>query len=249
MKKGKILIVEDNKITAKHLATTLQKFDYEVTGCVDSLENVKSSIVKSCPDLVILDINLGGDFDGVQIAQVLRLEFEIPYLFLTSLNDQETINRIIQAQPFGYIVKPFDTDNLQAVVDLAIYKAKRRNDLMSIDSNHTVNKSDLDELKNYIFVKNGSNIDRVFIPNIEFVEADGRYTYIHFQGQKKISNAPLKVLKEKLQGRHFIQTHRSYIVNVTKVDTITFNYLNVGKHEVPIGKTYRSDLLNGLEVI
>ena len=251
MGKGKILVVEDNIITAKHIGNTLKKFGYEITDLVDSLEAVERSVVKNEPDLVILDINLGSNIDGIQIAQILRSEFDLPYLFLTSYNDEKTINGIIKAQPMGYVVKPFNPIDLNAVVELALYKSKHTNTSSSTKSLKSAdhNSEEHNDLKDYIFVKNGRNIDRVFIPDVEFIEADGRYTYIHYKGQKKISNASLKVLKEKLEERHFVQTHRSFIVNLTKVETIALHHIHIGKHEVPVGKTYRNELLKGLDVI
>ena len=247
MEKHKILVVEDNIITAKHIGNTLKKFGYEVTDLVDSFEGVQKSIINTPPDLVMLDINLGNQIDGVQIAETLKNEYQIPFLFLTSYNDEKTINRIIKVQPLGYIVKPFNPMDLNTVLELALFKIRSRASLPNATQTSTIKKDN--ELNDFIFIKNGRTIDRIPIEHIEFIEADGRYTYIHFQNQKKISNASLKMLNEKLGGKHFIQTHRSFIVNLTKVETISFNHLHIGKHEIPVGKTFRNDLLELLDII
>lgn len=247
MEKHKLLVVEDNIITAKHISNTLQKFGYAVTGMVDSLKDVQSSVISSRPDLVILDINLGNDIDGIQIAEILKNDFQIPFLFLTSYNDERTINRIIKVQPLGYIVKPFNPIDLNTVVELALYKI-RSNVVTPIISEPPSAKRDI-ELDDFIFIKNGRNIERIPIEEIKFVEADGRYTYIYYNDKKKISNASLKVLNDKLSGKHFIQTHRSYIVNLTKVETISLSHLHIGEHEIPVGKTHRNELLGMLDII
>ena len=244
MEKYKILVVEDNIITAKHIGNTLKKFGYEVTDLVDSLRGVQHSIIANRPNLVVLDINLGNKIDGIQIAEILKNEFQIPFLFLTSYNDEQTINRIIKVQPLGYIVKPFNPIDLNAVVELALFKIRSN----SIDGGHEVVQKGND-LNDFIFIKNGRNIDRIPIDQINFIEADGRYTYIHYDNKKKISNASLKVLNDKLKGKHFVQTHRSYIVNLTKVETISLSYLHIGENEIPVGKTYRNDLMGILDVI
>jgi len=104
-------------------------------------------------------------------------------------------------------------------------------------------------MSDFLFIKNGRNIDRIRIKDIDFIQADGRYTYIHSKGSKKISNTPLKSLLDKLEHSRFVRTHKSFLVNLTKVDTITLNYLVIGDYDIPISKNYRSDLLAGLDIV
>jgi len=243
MKNNKLLIVEDNIITAKHIGNSLKKFGFEITDMVNSLEGVQKSIIKSTPDLVILDINLGRDIDGIHIAEILEKEYGISFIFLTSYNDETTINRIVKLNPLGYIIKPFNPIDLNAVIELALFKLNNKLAKQAVGFEDKVN---LDE---FLFVKNGRKIDRVFIPEIEFIQADGRYTYIFQENKKKICNSSLKTLKEKLADSHFVQTHKSYLVNLTKINTITLNYLVIGEHEIPISKNYRADLLGFLNMV
>jgi DNA-binding LytR/AlgR family response regulator len=243
--KQNILIVEDNIITAKHIANSLKKFGYQIVAMVNSLEGVQKEIAKNIPDLVILDINLGRDIDGINIAEILEKEFQIPFIFLTSYNDEGTINRIIKLKPLGYIIKPFNPIDLNAVVELALAKIKSQFSLNK-SSNGKINKENLD---NFFFIKNGKKIDKVEIDNIDFIKVEGRYTYIYSQGGKKICNSNLKTLKERLDSAYFIQTHKSYIANLTKVNTITFNNLLIGSYEIPISKNYRSGLISLLNLI
>lgn len=249
MDKKKILVVEDNIITAKHIANSLKKFGYEVTGMVNSVDAVLKSIVKNTPDLAILDINLGRDVDGIQIANLLEKEYGVAFIFLTSYNDEETINRILKLNPLGYIIKPFNPVDLKSVIELALFKLNSSKKAVNVSTSEEQISTHTNELDEYLFVKNGRNIDRIPIKDIDFVQADGRYTYIHCNGNKKISNTPLKSLLEKLSDSNFVRTHKSYLVNLTKVDTITLNYLLIGDYEIAISKNYRSDLLAGLEIV
>ena len=249
MDKKKILVVEDNIITAKHIANSLKKFGYEVTGMVNSADAVLKSIVKNTPDLAILDINLGRDVDGIQIANLLEKEYGVAFIFLTSYNDEETINRILKLNPLGYIIKPFNPVDLKSVIELALFKLNSSKKTVNVSTSEEQISTHTNELDEYLFVKNGRNIDRIPIKDIDFVQADGRYTYIHCNGNKKISNTPLKSLLEKLSDSNFVRTHKSYLVNLTKVDTITLNYLLIGDYEIAISKNYRSDLLAGLEIV
>ena len=242
---NKILVVEDNIITAKHISNSLINFGYVVTGQVNSIEGVKKNIINSTPDLVILDINLGREIDGIQIAEMLEKEFGIAFIFLTSYNDEKTINRILKLRPLGYIIKPFNPKDLKYVIEIALFK------INSNLANHTKKPIEIDasNLDEFLFVKNGKNIDRIPICNIEFIHADGRYTYIHCEKEKKISNTPLKLLREKLSKSHFVQIHKSYIVNLTKVDTITYSYLLIRDIEIPISKNFKGDLIGGLDIV
>lgn len=249
MDKKKILVVEDNIITAKHISNSLKKFGYEVTDMVNSADAALKSIVKNTPDLALLDINLGREVDGIQIADTLEKEYGVPFIFLTSYNDEETINRILKLNPLGYIIKPFNPVDLKAVIELAIFKTKSQKRIVNKPESKENSSSQPDVLADYLFVKNGRNIDRIPIKDIDYVQADGRYTYIHCNGSKKISNTPLKSLLEKLSDSHFVRTHKSFMVNLTKVDTITLTYLLIDNNEVPISKNYRSDLLAGMDIV
>ena len=248
MEKSKILVVEDNIITAKHITNSLKKFGHTITDMVNSKKTVEKSIVSNRPDLVILDINLGQEIDGIQIAGILENDYSIPFVFLTSYNDEETISRILKLNPSGYIIKPFNPVDLNSVVELALFKARSGKQKVKMPE-EVKSGSASTSLDEFLFVKNGRNIDRIPVAEIDFIQADGRYTYIHVNGVKKISNTPLKSLRDKLSRANFVQTHKSFIVNLTMVDTITLHLLLIGDYEIPISKNYRSDLLAGLEIV
>jgi DNA-binding LytR/AlgR family response regulator len=245
--KHSILIVEDNIITAKHIANSLKKFGYQIAALVNSLEGVQKELAKSIPDLVILDINLGRDIDGINIAEILEKEFQIPFIFLTSYNDESTINRIIKLKPLGYIIKPFNPVDLNGVVELAIAK------IVSIRKLNTIKSQDgnlkKDSIDDFFFIKNGRKIEKVAINEIDFIRVEGRYTYIYSNGSKKICNSNLKSLKERLDEINFIQIHKSYIVNLTKIDTITFNSIIIESFELPVSKNFRTELISKLKLV
>lgn len=245
--KHNILIVEDNIITAKHIANSLKKFGYQISAMVNSFESVQKELAKNIPDLVILDINLGRDIDGINIAEILEKEFQIPFIFLTSYNDESTINRIIKLKPLGYIIKPFNPVDLNAVVGLAMAKIvsmKRLNTMKSQEPH--LKKESIDD---FFFIKNGRKIEKVAINEIDFIKVEGRYTYIYSNGSKKICNSNLKSLKERLDETNFIQTHKSYIINLTKVDTITYNSIIIESFELPVSKNYRTALITKLKLV
>ncbi len=122
MENGSVIIVEDDEITALNLKISLQKHGYEVIDICDNAEEAKESIENKKPNIVIVDISLQESDDGIELAQTIRDEFSIPFIFLTSYSDDEIISKAKKTEPYGYIVKPFDPNSLHATIQMAIFK-------------------------------------------------------------------------------------------------------------------------------
>ena len=123
MGKGKLLIAEDERIIALDLKTRLTGFGYEVIGMASSGSEVLQVVRAQRPDLVLMDIFIKGDIDGIQTAQILRRDLSLPVVFITAHSDDTTIQRAKLAEPYGYILKPFDDRELRSTLEMAIYKA------------------------------------------------------------------------------------------------------------------------------
>ena len=130
-----ILIVEDNIITAKSIGKAIQRFGYELAGIANSYNKAMDFLKDSSIDLIILDINLGDKKDGIHIAKELNENYKIPYIFLTSYNDTETINKILTVNPIGYINKPFSSKELKSMIELANLKLKSTLSQKSFEKN------------------------------------------------------------------------------------------------------------------
>jgi len=116
-----ILVVEDERIIAKDIQNRLKRLGYFVPGVVASGEEGLKAAEMTHPDLALIDIRLKGDLDGIELAQQLRDRFEIPSVFLTAYADGPTVERAKKAEPFGYLVKPFDERELQTTIETALY--------------------------------------------------------------------------------------------------------------------------------
>lgn len=120
MSKLRILIVEDEPVIAENISMYLDNNDFEVSAIAyDSLE-AKEQLDNNTPDAAILDINLGSDEDGIDIARHINDHLQLPYLFLTSYSDRDTLERAKTVKPSGYIVKPFNEKTLLASLEIAI---------------------------------------------------------------------------------------------------------------------------------
>lgn len=122
MAKARITIVEDETIVALDIRQSLEREDYEVVGVFSSAEEALGLFPKQEADLVLMDIRLQGDMDGVDAADYLRRSYDVPVILLTAYADEETIERAKLTEPFGYIIKPFEERDLKTTIEIALYR-------------------------------------------------------------------------------------------------------------------------------
>jgi CheY-like chemotaxis protein len=120
----RILVVEDEGIVLLHIKKTLEGLGYSVTGTATSGEDAIMKAMSERPDLVLMDIVLKGEIDGIDAAEKIRSLFHIPVIYLTAHSDESTLQRAKVTEPFGYIVKPFRDRDLHIAIQFALYKAK-----------------------------------------------------------------------------------------------------------------------------
>lgn len=122
MDKSKILVVEDEFVTATALQVSLEGLGFEVVGTADTGQDAIESAGDLKPDIVLMDIQLIGEMNGIQAAAIIKQKYEIPVIFLTGQSDDATIGKALESEPFGYIVKPFEEKNLKTSITMALYK-------------------------------------------------------------------------------------------------------------------------------
>ncbi len=122
MPQERILIVEDEKIIGLDLKRRLESFGYTVMGLIPEGEDAIILAQKEKPDIILMDIMLKGKLDGIEAAKKIHETSGIPVVFLTSYSDSETLQRAKEAEPFGYILKPFKERELLSTLEIALYK-------------------------------------------------------------------------------------------------------------------------------
>lgn len=122
MTPARIFVVEDDQIVAMDIEQQLKWIGHEVVGMTTSGEDVQSLVLATQPDLVLMDIRLEGKVDGIDAANMIREHCRLPVVFLTAYADDETVHRASLAEPFGYLLKPFENSQLRTVVEMALYK-------------------------------------------------------------------------------------------------------------------------------
>ncbi len=124
MTNARIMIVEDEWIAAEDTRNRLQDLGYSVTSLASTGKEAIQKAEEDKPDLVVTDIVLEGEIDGIEVAKQIYARFGIPFIYLTAYADDKILERIKITEPFGYIVKPFTNEDLTIAIELALYKHK-----------------------------------------------------------------------------------------------------------------------------
>ncbi len=120
--KKKIIIVEDKSIVSHDIKRRLEVLGYEVPGIAPSGEKAVELVKEHSPDLILMDIQLQGEMDGIEAANLIRKELDIPIIYLTAFSDEATLKRAMITDPYAYIIKPFEPRELQISIEIALYK-------------------------------------------------------------------------------------------------------------------------------
>lgn len=367
------MIVEDEMIVAKDLQRILKKLGYETTDPFSSGKKALEQLEFLRPDFILLDINLKGEMDGIQLAQHVFQDYGIPFIFITAFSDKNTLNRAKTVEPYGYIIKPFSEDDIRTAIELALYKHgkdvehrsksntfadaldnieqgiiitdalrkiifinraaesltgtvksdvtgtdvasamklfdensknsfiqlfegddkegnKNRTLPVSLSNGNsavtiTVNafpvktstqrnsgtalvlttgatampegnteKNLMNFLENIysstgFFIKKDTKFMRVNFRDILFVEAMDNYVILKITGgEQYVIHSSMKDVETKVPQMTFARVHRSYIVQLEKIQSIEENVLVVEGHRIPIGKSYKDALLERLNL-
>jgi DNA-binding LytR/AlgR family response regulator len=128
--KTKVLVVDDELIIAASITKSLNKLGYELLESTTSAEDALSIIHNDLVNIVLMDINLNGSIDGIQAADIIKTKFNIPVIFITAMSDYGTLERAKITEPYGYIVKPYNIETLQAAIELALFNHQKKNTII-----------------------------------------------------------------------------------------------------------------------
>lgn len=231
----KLLIVEDEPIIAFDLKQCVEQEGFEVIGIAASAEEAFLKLEANSPDLVLLDIKIKGEADGISVAKHLN-ETNIPFVFITSSHDVHTLERVKLVKPAGFILKPFRDEEVLANIHLAIKKQTPAED--------TRVKAER------IFIRDGGALRPIQTKDLLFVKGESNYSVLYFRDGRSYTLAhTLKSIQEKLPEATFCRVHKSYLINLEYIDLIEHSILKIGEHIIPIGKSHRGLLFDKLQVL
>jgi len=251
MSKTNILVVEDESIVSKDIQHSLHKLGYNVVGAASTGEKALELARSEHPDIVLMDIMLKGELNGIETAEIIKRELAVPVVFLTAYADESTLAKAKITEPYGYIIKPFKEIDLHTSIEMAIYKhnkeqviIRERDLLYSIVENK-------ESAADFIFVKSNSRLVKLRTSDIYYIEALKDYVVIHTADTRYTIHSTMKDIESKMGSSEFIRVHRSFIVRLDKIASIEFPNLTLenDKKVIPIGGSYRDDLNSKIKMV
>jgi DNA-binding LytR/AlgR family response regulator len=216
----KIGIVEDEGITSEVIRLSLQKLKYKIATPAFTYNQAVQMFETEKPDLVILDIKLEEEKDGIDLAILLKEKYKTPFIFLTANSDSTTLERAKKVRPLAFLVKPFSQVDLHATIEIAF-------------NNYRSTLIENNEKNNFVLMKVGRSFEKVNTNEILFLENDNHYFNIHFSNSESISvRASSTEMMDMLPQNNFIQISRTYIVNTDKIIKMDSSSVFIGQNKL-----------------
>ncbi|WP_426491344.1 LytR/AlgR family response regulator transcription factor [Hymenobacter sp. 102] len=249
-----ILIVEDELLIAAEIERTLLRLGHVPLPPVESSDEALQVLATQPVELVLMDINIAGDCDGIAAALLVRRQFAVPVVFLTARSDSATLNRAKLAQPYGFLVKPFTDDSLRVQIELALFNAYQAGPVGPVLDPADAGTEVLGpaercpKFKDYLFVRKGSGHVKVLLGDILYFEALQNYVRLHTVRERFVFDSTLKELEQKLPDQ-FLKTHRSHIVNLDHVQAYEESSVLLGTEYVPVSRSCKDELKNRIHLL
>jgi DNA-binding LytR/AlgR family response regulator len=245
--KPKILMVEDDMIIAADISIQLSKLDYEVIGISAHAEDALNVVATNRPDIILMDIVLSGDMNGIEAALLILERHEIPVIFLTSNTDDTTFNQALAAKPFAFIAKPFQSFDLERTLKMAL----QRITLAQGSESLSTLKHPFSVMEDRIFIRENGQLVKIRFTEILFAEADRSYCKLYTQEKIHVLSVPLRTLESQLPEDKFVRTHRSFVINLEKIDAISENYefVTVNAKQIPISRRMKEQVVKRIKMI
>jgi two-component system, response regulator PdtaR len=242
----KILIIEDEFILASELAETLESEGYEVVLTADNGQEAVDFYQENEVDLVLCDININGDWDGIETVTKLIAIKQVPIIYLTAFTDKDTLERAKATFPAAYIPKPYHITNLRMAIELAInnFAVKIQPLKILIDEKpENPQKEMFLQVNDDIFIKQNYQFVKFSLNEILYLEADNIYTNIITSQKKYVIRQSIGNVHERLPMKNLIRVHRSFVVNINKIDSFNEYEVMVQGHAIPISRTYKDEFM------
>jgi DNA-binding LytR/AlgR family response regulator len=218
----------------------------------DRAETALPFILKNNPDLLLADIKLLGKTDGISMVEELQRQVKLPVIYITANSDKATYDRAKKTNPHAFLVKPFSTINLLAAIDLALYNFSSGQSPHDISRNSVASHHHTDGqflVNQCLFIRTNGKHKKVVSDNILYIEASGSYIHIQTLSERFTLSQNLSQFQKKTPLADFVRVHRSYLINITKVEAFDEAHVFIGNQRIPISETYRADFLNRIHCI
>ena len=231
MKKVKIGIVEDEMIIASVIQDCLKKLNYEVVEPVISFNDAIEMLYTEQPDMVLIDIRISGNKDGIELAEYIRENYSIPFIYLTANSDKETLTRAKKTNPNAYLLKPFTQSDLYTAIEIGL-------------NNFEMQKTMNSKVQTSIVIKDGYDLINISFSEIVFLSSADNYVKFYLKnGKSVLSRSTISEMISRLPQNLFCQISRSSIINMNFISKVEKNNVLVNDIPLPITSTYRQKLI------
>lgn len=238
----RILIVEDDMIIAANISLQLANLGYEVTGIVSRGEEAIVQAKENPPDILLMDIHLSGRLNGIETAKAIQKFKDVPIIYLTATNDETTFAMAKETHPRAFITKPFNKLNLQRSIALVVEQLRENKRMQQT-------QTDFEILKDRVFVRHHGKMTKLLLDDILFIEADRNYCTIVGENSSYMLSSTLKNMEEQLPKNHFLRVHRSFMVNISKLDVVGDHHLEINRKVIPLSKSHKELLMSRIHMI
>lgn len=222
-----ILIIEDQRILAETIAGMVEELGHTVVAKANNMVKALEYIEHKSFDLAILDINLKMGNEGIELGKLL-FEKSKPFFFLTSYTDSRTLQQAKAVRPGAYVVKPFTEQDLFVAIEMTAVKIEE------------------DEVPSVV-VRKGNAYARINTDDIQYLKAENIYTELYTREKKWLKRSSLRDLLDELDDTNFVQTHRSYAVNLKNITGWSNKIIHVNGTEIPVSRRHWDEIKHELE--
>ena len=233
----KILAVEDDDLHADVLRMVIDQLGYELVDVVDNAADALRLLGATRPDVLLMDIDLGGDETGIDLVRKVNEVADVPVIYVTSFREESIFRAARETMPEAYLNKPYDPVNLRAAIELAVFRRQQ-------ERAPAPEKKPNQPAATSVFVKEGNNLVKLLLRDVVLVEAYDKYCFVYTREKKHLLSLQLKNFLPHLPPEQFLQVHRSYVVNLEAIDGVrpAQNSLEVAGKLIPVSKTYKNAL-------
>lgn len=240
----KILIVEDQIFVAENLRESFEEMGYVNVECAYDFKGGKEKFDELKSDVILLDIELHDEAgDGIDLARYYKPKGNPIIIFLTGTQKKELSNKALDIDPDNYLVKPYSSNQIEKTIELAIRKRAKK-EVVKEEGNASI----IQTSKERLLIKDGRTYLCFNISEISYLKSDDNTIELYSRGKRKVLSGYLKDIEKYVEHNDLRRVHKSYIINVELIESITFDHLMIKNGdelvEIPIGPAYRKNLID-----
>ena len=233
----KIGIIEDDLLIAESIVEMLKQCGYKTSTPARSYSEAIAMIEQEAPDLLLIDIMLDGQLDGINLAKKVREEYYTPFIFITANSDHATVQRAKDVRPYAYLIKPFNERDLYSTIEIALsafnFETQREEKTVK----------DRPAFDDFIFIKEHKLFHKVMLNEILHIESENVYLNVFTEKRTYLVRSKLNDFIGSFTNPDFFRVHRSHAINIKHLQSVNSLSVTVGGREIPLQNAYKQDLL------